>query len=253
MTVMRYFDTHCHFSDGDDIRAILGRAADAGVVQVLAVGGSDELNRNALRSPCRVAVGLDRDQIDDIPARLDAISSLIADNRERVAAIGEIGLDFHYSPETEPQQRELFAMQLDMAAALGLPVVVHTRDADAATLETIDSVPARDSGRLRGVIHSYTGDRNFARALLDRGFAISFSGIATFRSAENVRESVRYVPDDRILAETDSPFLAPVPLRGRPCEPAFIVHTVRCLAMERGTPLDIFSEILFANSQALFG
>lgn len=250
---MRLFDTHAHFTDNSDVDCLLGRAAEAGVVRVLAVGGSRELNRNALRTPCRVALGWDRDQTDVRDDDFTELGRLVADNAARVAAIGEIGLDFHYSPESAAAQKELFARELALADSLRLPVVIHTREADEATLEVIDSVPWSHGSQLRGVIHSYTGGPDFAGKLLDRGFCISFSGIVTFRSADLVRESARFVPDDRILVETDTPFLAPVPLRGHQCEPAYVVHTAKCIAAERKTDIEIFAELTFANSELLFG
>lgn len=250
---MRLFDTHAHFTDDSDVAAIEARAREAGVVRILAVGGSDELNRSALRTSGPVALGLDRDQMPFGDEDHRRLRCLVADNADRVAAIGETGLDFHYSADTAGAQRELFARQLALADELALPVVIHTREADDATLETLRSVPWRHSGKLRGVIHSFTGSPAFAGRLLDLGFCISFSGIVTFRSADLVRESARYVPADRILVETDSPFLAPVPLRGRPCEPAFVVHTARRVAEERGVPFEDFAELTFANSERLFG
>ena len=250
---MRLFDTHAHFTDNSDVDGLLGRAAEAGVVRVLAVGGSRELNRNALRTPCRVALGWDRDQTDVRDDDFAELGRLVADNAARVAAIGEIGLDFHYSPESAAAQKELFARELALADILRLPVVIHTREADEATLEVIDSVPWSHGSQLRGVIHSYTGGPDFAGKLLDRGFCISFSGIVTFRSADLVRESARFVPDDRILVETDTPFLAPVPLRGHQCEPAYVVHTAKCIAAERKTDIETFAELTFANSELLFG
>ncbi len=250
---MRLFDTHAHFTDNSDVDGLLSRAAEVGVVRVLAVGGSRELNRNALRTPCRVALGWDRDQTDVREDDFSELGRLVADNAARVAAIGEIGLDFHYSPESAAAQKELFARELALADSLRLPVVIHTREADEATLEVIDSVPWSHGSQLRGVIHSYTGGPDFAGKLLDRGFCISFSGIVTFRSADLVRESARFVPDDRILVETDTPFLAPVPLRGHQCEPAYVVHTAKCIAAERKTDIETFAELTFANSELLFG
>ena len=250
---MRLFDTHAHFTDKSDVDGLLSRAAEAGVVHVLAVGGSRELNRNALRTPCPIALGWDRDQLDAGDAAFNELERLVADNAPRVAAIGEIGLDFHYSPESASAQMDLFARELALADRLGLPVVIHTREADAATLEVIDAVPWSHASRLRGVIHSYTGGPDFAGKLLDRGFAISFSGIVTFRSADLVRASARFVPDDRILVETDTPYLAPVPLRGHQCEPAYVVHTAKCIATERKTEFEAFAELTFANSERLFG
>lgn len=250
---MRLFDTHAHFSDDSDIAAIEARAKEAGVIHILAVGGSDELNRNALRTSGRVALGLDRDQMPFAEEDHLRLRRLVADNADRVAAIGEIGLDFHYSADTAEAQRELFVRELALADELALPVVVHTREADDATIESIKSVPCRHGERLRGVIHSFTGSPAFASKLLDLGFAISFSGIATFHSADLVRESARFVPGDRILVETDSPFLAPVPLRGRQCEPAFVVHTARRIAEVRGESLEDFAEMTYENSVRLFG
>lgn len=249
---MTLYDTHAHFEDADDVDALCARAAAAGVAHVLAVGGSEELNRNALRAPERVALGWDRDQAggntDDL---LRALAQLLDVHAGRVAAVGEIGLDCHYSADTLKAQCDLFARQLALADARALPVVIHTRAADDATLGVLDEVPWRHGDRLRGVIHSYTGGPRFAGRLLDRGFMVSFSGIATFKSADEVRASVRYVPADRILVETDSPYLAPVPLRGRRCEPAFVVHTAERLARERGVAPEAFAAQTTANALRL--
>lgn len=245
---MEFYDTHAHFCADDDVEAIIARATAAGVTRVLAVGGDEALNTNALRTSGCVALGFDRDQIDRAQDVLSTLPGLLDAHRDRVAALGEIGLDAHYRPETLKAQCELFAHQLALADARCLPVVIHTREADDATLGVLDDVPWHQGDRLRGVIHSYTGAPRFAGQLLDRGFMISFSGISTFTSAEEVRASARYVPNDRILVETDSPYLAPVPLRGRPCEPAFVVHTARRLAEERRTPLEVFAALTTANA-----
>ena len=250
---MTLYDTHAHFGDEDDIDAIYARAAEAGVSRILAIGGSEELNRNALRTSGRVALGWDRDQILAIDDQMRELPGLLSQNKTRVAAIGEIGLDCHYEPQTLKVQCDLFARQLVLADELGLPVVIHTREADDATLGVLDDVPWHHGDRLRGVIHSYTGAPLFAGKALDRGFMVSFSGIATFKSADTVRASARYVPNDRILVETDSPYLAPVPLRGRPCEPAFVVHTAQRLAEERNVDFNVFAALPTANALSLFG
>lgn len=250
---MTLYDTHAHFADGDDVQAIYTRAAEVGVTRILAIGGSEELNRNALRTSGRVALGLDRDQLTDVDEQMRQLPTLLEENRSRVAAIGEIGLDCHYEPQTLKAQCDLFARELLLADELNLPVVIHTREADDATLGVLDEIPWHHGDRLRGVIHSYTGAPAFAGKVLDRGFMVSFSGIATFKSADEVRASARYVPDDRILVETDSPYLAPVPLRGRPCEPAFVVHTARRLAEERKMDAEIFAALTTANAVSLFG
>lgn len=249
---MELFDTHAHFSADDDVDAIFARAAAAGVTRVLAVGGDDELNVHALRTPGCVALGFDRDQIERAKDVLPTLPKLVSAHHDRVAAIGEIGLDCHYNPETLKAQCDLFAAQLVLADQLALPVVIHTREADDATLGVLDEIPWHHGDRLRGVIHSYTGIPRFAGQLLDRGFMISFSGIVTFKSADDVRASARYVPQDRILVETDSPYLSPVPLRGRPCEPAYVVHTATRLAAERNVPVETFASQTTANACDLF-
>ncbi len=250
---MTLYDTHAHFDDADDVDAIYARAAEAGVTRILAIGGSEELNRNALRTSGRIALGWDRDQLGHVADQMNSLPELLATYVARVAAIGEIGLDCHYEPQTLKAQCDLFARQLALADELNLPVVIHTREADDATLGVLDEVPWRHGDRLRGVIHSYTGAPAFAGKILDRGFMVSFSGIVTFKSAEEVRASARYVPDDRILVETDSPYLAPVPLRGRPCEPAYVVHTARRIAEERRMDAEIFAALTTANAVSLFG
>ena len=137
--------------------------------------------------------------------------------------------------------------QLEAARALGLPVVIHTRDADDDTLGLLREIPSK------GIIHCFTGSPAFCRKLLDLGFMISISGIVTFRAADNVRESALVVPDDRILIETDTPFLAPVPLRGNANEPAFVVHTAKFLAELRETRFEDFAAITTRNAMRILG
>ena len=234
---MELFDTHAHFEGTlEQTASALVRARAAGVTRVLAVGGSESLNRGTEGFALR-AIGWDRDQTGRELPELDYTG---------VAAVGEIGLDYHYDPEGRVAQRELFARQLDLARRLDLPVVIHTREADDDTLGLLREIPSR------GVIHCFTGSPDFCRALLDLGFYVSISGIVTFRAADNVRESALVVPDDRLLIETDSPFLAPVPMRGNPNEPAFLVHTAKFLAELRKTPFERFAELTFANGLAVF-
>ena len=185
-----------------------------------------------------MALGWDRDQ---------AGRELPEPDLAGVAAVGEIGLDYHYSPETRREQMDLMARQLELASARSLPVVIHTRDADADTLGLLHEIPSK------GVIHCFTGNPKFCRELLDLGFYISISGIVTFRAADNVRESAAVVPDDRLLVETDSPFLAPVPLRGQANEPAFVVRTAEFLAKMRGTDLESLAALTTANALAMLG
>ena len=238
---MELFDTHAHFErqTAEEIAAVLARANDAGVTRVMAIGGSDELNRGALAAPTPYkAIGWDRDQAGKELPPLDY---------KGIAAVGEIGLDYHYSPETRAAQIDLFARQLELSKRLDLPVVIHTRDADDDTLGVLREI------RPRGIIHSFTGAPSFGRDLLDLGFYISLSGIVTFRAADNVRATARVVPDDRLLIETDTPFLAPVPKRGQANEPAFVAHTARFLAELRQTPLDELAARTTGNALRVLG
>lgn len=240
------YDTHAHFEGSrEEIIASLNRAAEAGVTRILAVGGSPSLDEGARR--CQeisigtgvevgIALGRDRDQCSEPLPEIDYTG---------VAAVGEIGLDYHYDPEGRKAQLELFSRQLELARSINKPVIIHTRDADDDTLGVLREIPSK------GVIHCFTGNPKFCRALLDLGFMISISGIVTFRAADNVRESALVVPDDRLLIETDSPFLAPVPMRGNANEPAFIVHTARFLADLRKMPYESLVALTFQNASLL--
>ena len=264
---MRLYDTHCHFDRADptEIAAVLERAKAAGVEKLMAVGGSPKLNESAalavevaadaLVAPkvC-YAIGLDRDQVtrDFRPGLTSLVSSPFSSLQSNVSspspvALGEIGLDYHYSPETREQQLALFAEQLEEARRRDLPVVIHTREADDDTVALLKEIPSR------GIIHCYTGTVDFAKRFLDLGFYVSISGIVTFKPADNVREVARMLPDDRFLIETDSPFLAPVPMRGNPNEPAFIKYTCEFIADLRGVAADDFAELTFANAVRILG
>jgi TatD DNase family protein len=244
---MEIFDTHCHFEDAATIQDELRRAKSAGVARIMSVGGSAALNASARLARetaladagamprVFLALGYDRDQVGAERAPLDYSG---------VSAVGEIGLDYHYSPETRKEQMQLFGEQLELAKSIGKPVVVHTREADDDTLGLL-----RETGA-RGIIHCFTGGPQFCRALLDLGMMVSISGIVTFRLADNVRESALVVPDDRLLVETDAPFLAPVPKRGVRNESAFIVHTVEFLAKLRGTEPERLAALTTANAVA---
>ena len=253
---MRLYDTHCHFERADptEIALILERAKAVGVEKLIAVGGSSSLNESAalavevaaesVVAPQVVcAVGLDRDQV----GKTCAPQTPSLKPQTSLRAWGEIGLDYHYSPETREQQLALFAEQLEEARRRDLPVVIHTREADDDTVALLREIPSR------GIIHCYTGTVEFAKRFLDLGFYISISGIVTFKPAENVREVARILPDDRFLIETDSPFLAPVPMRGNPNEPAFIRHTCEFLANLRGVSADAFADLTFANAESVLG
>lgn len=250
-----FTDTHAHFDDVPAATAAsVQRALDAGVARIVAVGGSAELNAAAISAArafpahIRLALGFDRDQAgreteDRLPADVP------------LAAIGEIGLDYHYHPETRSAQCDLFAAMLRRAAERNLPAIVHTREADDDTLRMLaeaGSPPRRADGRL-GVVHCFTGGEAFARALLDAGLYLSFSGIVTFRNADALRQVARAVPAERLLIETDSPFLAPVPKRGQRNEPAFVTHVAECLASLRGISVAELADLTTRNAECLFG
>ncbi|HOW96450.1 MAG TPA: TatD family hydrolase [Kiritimatiellia bacterium] len=255
-----FFDTHAHFdafADPAEARAALDRAEAARVGRVLAVGGSPDTNRAALEAlaewPGRVfaALGFDRDQASAAPS-LPRLEADLA--RPGVVALGEIGLDYHYEPETAAAQKTLLAAQLEMARRRRLPVIVHSREADADTLALLgDHARAWPGDPERvGVLHCFTGSAEFAARLLDLGLMISFSGILTFRNADPLREVARGIPGDRLLIETDTPFLAPVPHRGKRNEPAWVVPVAEVLAKIRNDSLELIEHSTTANAERLF-
>lgn len=251
-------DSHCHL-DMDDFAAdradVLARAADAGVATMVTIGAGGPLEANhravalaSAHASIYATVGVhphEAAQVTD--AVLTTIEALA--RQPKVVAIGETGLDYHYDNSPRPQQRAAFARFIQLARALGRPVVVHLREADADAVQIMRAEGARDAG---GVIHCFSGDAASARAFLDLGFSISFSGIVTFRNAAPLREAARIVPADRLMVETDAPFLAPVPCRGRRNEPALVVHTATVLAEVRGEALATVAEHTRRNTQRLF-
>lgn len=254
-----YYDTHAHFEGAPlETAAVLERAFAVGVSRLVAVGGSAGLNAGALAAAkaypdnVRLALGFDRDQATSAEPEVFVETLQQLAEAHPLAAVGETGLDFHYHPETAEAQCALFAAQLRLADEWRLPVIIHTREADEATLRVLDETPWRGDG-LRGVVHCFTGNKAFASQLLERQLAISFSGIVTFRNADMLRESAAMVPDERLLIETDTPFLAPVPQRGQRNEPAFVAHVAACLAAVRGTTAERIAEVTRANARQMFG
>lgn len=257
---MTYVDTHAHFygsSTPAESHAVMQRALEAHVSRIVAVGGSVDLNTGAVAvakafpSHAWLALGFDRDQATSAQPEtfIETLRQLA--HGLPVCAVGETGLDFHYHPETAEAQVALFAAQLRLADEWRKPVIIHTREADRETLRVLDETPWHGKG-LRGVVHCFTGDKAFAAQLLDRQLAISFSGIVTFRNADMLRESAAFVPDERLLIETDSPFLAPVPMRGKQNEPAFVRHVAACLAQVRKTDEASIASITAQNAESLF-
>ena len=252
-------DTHCHldphyFPAGPD--EVLARAAAAGIRGFVVIGVGRDLG------PARAAVELAKRLPDRIGSAVgvhphDAVTLDDAAHAElaslarapEVVAVGEIGLDYHYDHSPRATQREVFARLVAMAREVGKPIVVHTRSAPDDTIDVLASEGAKDVG---GVIHCFSEDRAFAERALDLGFDLSFSGIVTFKSSAAIKDVARWAPLDRILVETDSPYLAPVPLRGKPCEPAYVVHTARCVAELRGMPFEALCEATSENAERRF-
>ena len=255
-----FIDSHVHFdrfvTDGS-FESILANAAVAGVHEMVAIGGSAPANGLSLKlaavHPGWIfgCAGYDRDEATGTPD-FAALRELVAD--PLCKAVGETGLDYYYTADTAAGQKKLFNENLALAVEFGKPVVVHSRDADedtVALLKDYSSAWKGDPARL-GVLHCFTRDTRFARDVLDLGLMVSFSGIVTFANADPLRGVVGYVPDDRLLVETDSPYLAPVPMRGNRCEPAFVVHTAKQLAELKGCSLESIANLTARNARTLF-
>lgn len=251
------FDTHCHldaeyFPEGP--AAVLERARAAGVGAFACVGvGSLAQTRAAValaeEFPNVVATaGVHPHDAASADATLEAEMAALA-GRARVVAVGEVGLDYHYDHSPRDVQRAVFARAIALARRLKKPLVIHTRSAADDTLAVLEAEGARDVG---GIIHCFSEDRAFAARALDLGFYLSFSGILTFKNARAVHEVAAWAPEDRLLVETDSPYLAPVPLRGKKCEPAFVAHTAARLAELRGAPPDHIAVVTTANAARVF-
>ncbi len=251
-------DTHCHLDDhhsGAEAQELLSRARSAGVGAFIVIGvGSDAARADALRlsreQPDVVAtLGVHpHDAAESSPALEQELEAQAASHE--VVAIGEVGLDFHYDHSPRDVQDQVFRRFVQLARRVKKPLIIHTRTAAEETLRVLEEEDAREVG---GVIHCFSEDIAFARRALDLGFDLSFSGILTFKSATAIQEVAAWAPPDRILVETDSPYLAPVPLRGKRCEPAFVVHTARRLAELRGQPLEVVSQLTTENACRRFG
>ena len=253
-------DTHCHldahyFPEGP--AQVMDRARAAGVhgFVVIGVGASldaaDAAVAIAHGHPDEVAATVGIHPHDASSCDAAAIERLTMLARDpAVVAVGEIGLDYHYDHSPRDVQRRAFAELVGVARAVKKPIVIHTREAAADTLEILAREGARDVG---GLIHCFSEDWAFAEQALDLGFDISFSGIVTFKNAKAVQEVAAKAPADRILVETDSPYLAPIPYRGKPCEPAYVVHTAHKVAELRGIPFDDLARQTTENAERRFG
>lgn len=257
-----WVDSHLHFDAFDQAglaETIIERARLAGVTRLVAIGGSDEANQRALKfavqhpgAVCAV-IGFDRDKANE-QVDITSLHAMLKEHPERIGGIGESGLDYHYEPDTAPRQKQLFASMLEVAAEVERPIVVHSREADEDTLDLLRAFTRDWKGdpAYPGVLHCFTGRYEFARKLLDLGMLISFSGILTFRNADDLRECARKLPLDRILIETDAPYLAPVPYRGKTNEPAWTPRVAETLASIRADTLQTIATTTTANAVKLF-
>lgn len=248
-------DTHCHLDYppmSDDVAAALARAAAAGVERCLHIGCRPSAWAPALalahaHPTVFCVLGIHpHDATAADPGTLAELTTLITD--PRVVGVGETGLDYFYDRSPRDVQQAAMAAHLTIARAAGKPVVLHIRDAHADAWAVVDAVPA-----VPGVVHCFTGTPDEARAWLDRGYFLSFSGIATFPASDALREAARICPADRILLETDAPYLAPVPVRGRKNEPANVAFTCMRLAAVRGEAPEALARATAANAAAVFG
>lgn len=253
-------DTHAHLFDerfAADRPAVLHRASAAGVVAVLAVGIDAASNRASVAiakasSGLYAAVGIQPNHVGDAGAGdWDEVVSL-AESEPRVVAIGETGLDRYWKDVPFPDQQEAFARHLALSRRLAKPLVIHCREAEADVV-TILREDFERHGPVRGVMHSFTGDGATAGACLAMGLYVSFAGMVTYKTADNLRTVAASIPADRILLETDCPYLAPQPVRGQRNEPAFVRHTAATIAAVRGESVETIAERTTANARNLFG
>jgi TatD DNase family protein len=255
-------DTHCHLAGEEfaaDLADVVSRARAAGVTQAICILASDdgeELARaDVVRRTwdgVRFSTGIHphaAGKYAGAAASAAAATSAAIDGQSGVCAIGEIGLDYHYDFAPKDVQAEIFAGQIALAVERDLPVVIHSRDAMA---DTIAALKDAGQGRARGVIHCFTGSADEARMALDIGFYVSFAGILTFPRAQSLRDAAAIVPLDRVLVETDAPFLAPVPHRGKRNEPAWVTETLAALAAVKNVSVDAAAGAVVENAARLF-
>lgn len=244
-----FVDSHCHLNYLEDPDAALVRARERGVAECLCIGVDQEAIEEVLQ------FAADNEgvwaSVGEHPGSSSGDATWVNDylHRPGVVAVGEMGLDYHYvdDPEKQAQQRKTFGQQLEIAAQHDLPVVVHTRAAEADTLDLIRQYPD-----VKGVLHCFTESWSLASAALELGYYVSISGIVTFKNADNVRDVAVRIPSERLLIETDAPYLAPTPNRGKKNEPAFVTDTAAFLAELRGVDLQTLAQTTRENFFSLF-
>lgn len=250
-------DSHCHLNYKglvEDQAAVLARARNSGVTAMLNISTREREWRDIVATAEReedvwASIGIHPHEADAHPD-VD-LGKLIDEARhERVIAIGETGLDYYYDHSDRARQRQSFRTHIQAARETGLPIIVHTRDAEEDTAQIMSE--EMEQGAYTGVIHCFTASDDFAQKALDMGLYISISGIVTFKNAKDLQETAARLPADKLLVETDAPFLAPVPHRGKTGEPAFVADTARFLADLRGDEYDQLCETTAQNFYTLF-
>ena len=250
-------DSHCHLDMKDfnkDRGEVIGRARKEGIVHMISIGIDVKSSESALAlarqySFISATVGCHPHDADACTADdLETLSRMAAD--PEVVAWGEIGLDYYRNYSKNENQRKIFEAQLDMARAAELPVIIHDRDAHHEVYATLEKM---GKGERKGVIHCFSGDKDLAEAFIALGYYISIPGTVTYKKAVQIKEVAAKIPLDRMLVETDAPFLAPVPRRGRRNEPSLVTHTAREIARLRDIPFETVSEQTTRNARKIFG
>jgi TatD DNase family protein len=250
-----FIDSHAHLEMREfnrDRDEVIRRAHEAGVAYIITVGTTPDDCRKALSIAAQnegvyAVVGVHPHEVKDIDAKTYDALRMMA-RKEKVVAYGEIGLDFFRNLSPRDVQIRRFGEQLDLAEELDLPVVIHDREAHRETLEMLKGW----KGKKRGVVHCFSGDRAMAKTCIDLGFYISIPGPVTFPKSDRLREIVKDLPFDRLLIETDCPYLTPHPHRGKRNEPAYVVHTARAIAGIKGVPLEEVGRITSQNAKEIF-
>lgn len=249
-----YFDTHAHLNTVEfvkDIREVINRAREKGVRWILDVGDSVETSKKSIElfkdySEIYSCIGIHPHNAGKaLESDFHELEKLLL--KDSVVALGEVGLDYYYEFSDKDVQKEIFTKQIRLAKRLGKPVVIHCRQAENDLVSIIQK-----EGPVKGVAHCFSGNADFLKECLDIGLWISFSGIITFKKAMDLRETASAVPSDKLLIETDSPYLSPVPFRGRRNEPAFVTEVARCIAEIRGVSQEKIAETTTENALSFF-
>ncbi len=250
-------DSHCHLNYKglvEEQDAVIARARAAGVTAMLSISTRasewDAIIALAEKEPdIWASVGIHPHEAD-VHTDVETARLVEAAENSRVVGIGETGLDYYYDKSDRLQQRESFRRHIAASRETQLPIIIHTRDAESDTIDILREETKK--GAFPGVIHCFTASADFGRAALDLGFYISLSGIVTFKNAADIAEFAKEISVDRLLVETDAPFLAPVPKRGKTCEPAFVTHTAQFVAEQRGVDYETLDRQTTENFYALF-